>query len=504
MREFLQRHADQIRGVISCYDRIIIMGTLPDICYAGAMTTFLFRKNIRIFDYPRWAAPLKEEIRRNAEQLARDNGLEIEFIRQRNFRKEDRIREILNRRGEHPGLVHIFSAMESCASFQPWHDKSSGKTYLKPKESKCLHYYFYFIDAQLGLCYLRVPTWAPFRLQFYFNGHNALASQLKRQGITYTLLDNAFVEIGDFAQAQRWADAFSVKELHTRLDRYARLYCPVLRHFPSGCHWSVMQAEYATDIVFKRQTDLQPLYEELARVAVLVVKADNIASFLGRKVDKRYQGEMGNDFQTRIEGTRIRHHMGRASIKMYDKHGLVLRIETTVNDVSFFKHYRKVEHRKGPSEMKYAPVKKTIYSLPVLSDLLQAANRRYLEFVSTLDDPQVDTKKLDKISRPHRENNRSYRGFNLFHGDDLELFEIISRGEFNISGMTNKRLRRFLKGKSGSQISRMLKRLRNHGIIKKIGRTYKYYLTKLGRMVVMTALKLRRIVVIPSLSESKC
>jgi hypothetical protein len=468
------------------------------------MTTFLFRKNIRIFDYPRWAAPLKEEIRRNAEQLARDNGLEIEFIRQRNFRKEDRIREILNRRGEHPGLVHIFSAMESCASFQPWHDKSSGKTYLKPKESKCLHYYFYFIDAQLGLCYLRVPTWAPFRLQFYFNGHNALASQLKRQGITYTLLDNAFVEIGDFAQAQRWADAFSVKELHTRLDRYARLYCPVLRHFPSGCHWSVMQAEYATDIVFKRQTDLQPLYEELARVAVLVVKADNIASFLGRKVDKRYQGEMGNDFQTRIEGTRIRHHMGRASIKMYDKHGLVLRIETTVNDVSFFKHYRKVEHRKGPSEMKYAPVKKTIYSLPVLSDLLQAANRRYLEFVSTLDDPQVDTKKLDKISRPHRENNRSYRGFNLFHGDDLELFEIISRGEFNISGMTNKRLRRFLKGKSGSQISRMLKRLRNHGIIKKIGRTYKYYLTKLGRMVVMTALKLRRIVVIPSLSESKC
>lgn len=129
MRDFQQRHADQIQGVISCFDRIIIMGTLPNICYTGAMTTLLFRKNIRIFDYPRWAAPLKEENLQDAERLARENGLEIEFIHQKNLRKEDRIREILNRQGEQPGLAHIFSAMESCASFKPWHDKSSGKTH---------------------------------------------------------------------------------------------------------------------------------------------------------------------------------------------------------------------------------------------------------------------------------------------------------------------------------------------------------------------------------------
>jgi hypothetical protein len=356
----------------------------------------------------------------------------------------------------------------------------------------------------LGLCYLRVPTWAPFRLQFYFNGHYALASKLDRHKIPYALLDNAFVEIENFEIAQRLADSLRIDVLHKRLNQYAQLYCPVIRHFLSGYHWSLMQVEFATDIVFKRQEDLQPLYEELARVAVLVVKADNIATFLGRKLDSRYQDEMGNDFQTRIEGTRIRHHMGRVSIKMYDKHGLVLRIETTVNDVSFFKHYRKVEHRDGTSEMKYAPVKKTIYSLPALRELLQAANHRYLAFVSTLDDPRVNTKNLDKISRPSRENYRSYRGFNLFYGDDLSLFEAITQGEFNISGFTNKMVRSLLKNKNGSQISRMLKRLRTHGIIKKVGRTYKYYLTKLGRKVVMTALKLRRIVIIPSLAESTC
>jgi len=265
-----------------------------------------------------------------------------------------------------------------------------------------------------------------------------------------------------------------------------------------------MQVEYATDIVFRKQTDLQPLYEELARIAVLVVKADDIATFLGRKLDGRYQDEMGNNFQTRIEGTRIRHQMGRAAIKMYDKHGLVLRIETTVNNVSFFKHYRKVEHRDGTSEMKYAPVKKTIYSLPVLVELLGAANRRYLEFIGALENPRADTRNLDKMSRPIRKGERSYRGFNLFYGEDRSLLEAIARGEFNLNGFTNKILCQFLYWKTGAQVSRMLKRLRLHGIIKKIGKTYKYYLTKFGKTVVMTALKLRRIVIIPSLATSVC
>jgi len=501
---FIQRHADKIAGVLSCWDRVVITGTIPGICFAEGMTAFLNANHIRIFDYPRWAEPYREELRQNAERLANENGLEIEFVRKNNFRKEDRIQAILQRRGNQAGLVHIFSAMEPCASYRPWHEKSSGKTFLKATDSKCLHYYFYFIDSQLGLCYLRVPTWAPFRLQFYFNGHNALASKLERGGMDFALLDNAFVQIEDYERAQRLADSLRIEALHHRLDRYSRLYCPVARHFPSGYHWSLMQVEYATDVVFRQQADLQAIYEELARIAVLVVKADDIATFLGRKLDGRYQGEMGNNFQTRIEGTRIRHQMGRASIKMYDKHGLVLRIETTVNDVSFFKHYRKVEHRKGPAEMKYAPVKKTIYSLPVLRDLLEAANRRYLEFLAALENPRADTKNLDKISRPTREGDRSYRGFNLFHGEDRNLFVAIARGEFNLNGFTNKMLCQFLNGKSGAQVSRMLKRLRTHGIIKKIGKTYKYYLTKLGKTVVMTALKLRRIVIIPSLATNEC
>ncbi|HWT80206.1 MAG TPA: MarR family transcriptional regulator, partial [Candidatus Methylomirabilis sp.] len=328
MATFIERHVDKIRGVLSCFDRVVITGTLPDLCHAGALATYLSARGTRLFDYPRWAEPFRDEIRGQAERLAQEAGLTIEYIRRlKDFRKEERIKAVVAQRGDHPGLVHIFSAMEACPSYKPWHDKRSGKTFLKPTEAKCLHYYFYFIDPVLGLCYLRVPTWAPFRLQFYCNGHHVLARQLARKGIAFSLLDNAFVELADWPRAQALANAWEPQRLHRQLDRLAATYCPVLRHFPAGVHWSLMQVEYATDVVFQRQADFQPLYEALTHTAIHAVKPAHVATFLGRKLTGAYQDEVGNDFSTRIEGTRIKHHMGWAALKLYDKFGLIARVE---------------------------------------------------------------------------------------------------------------------------------------------------------------------------------
>jgi hypothetical protein len=169
-------------------------------------------------------------------------------------------------------------------------------------------------------------------------------------------------------------------------------------------------------------------------------------------------------------------------------------------NVSFFKHYREVEHKDGTRSMAWAEMKKSIYSLAPLRELLTAANRRYLEFISTLEDDKAGTGKLNKISRPVEENDRSYRGFNFFDPEDEEIFESLASGEFNISGFQNRDLRRRVKGKNTGQVSRLMKRLRTHGLIKKIGRTYKYYLTGLGRQVIALGLKLKNFCVIPELS----
>jgi hypothetical protein len=346
------RHKDQIVGVLSCYDRILIQGTVPGWCYARGMTDYLYKHQLRIFDYPKWAEPLREELRQNMEQIAADNAVAIEFVRSRkSFRKEDRVKQILEKRGEHPGVVCILSALEPCGSYKPWHDKTSHQTYLKPDDGKCLHYYVYFLDDDLGLCSLRVPTWCPFRLQFYCNGHSYLARQMSQRHLDYRALDNAFGWTADFQQAQKLADEFGVERLHRKLDGFADRYCPVVKQCGLAYHWSLDQVEFATDIVFRKQSDLQAIYERLTRTAIHTVKPDNIATFLGRKLNGNYQDEMGNRFNTRIEGTRIKHTMGPVSIKMYDKFHLILRIETTVVNVSFFKHYREVEHQDGTSSM---------------------------------------------------------------------------------------------------------------------------------------------------------
>ena len=495
-----ERHAKEIAGVVSCYDRLIVQGTLPVFCYAEGMTGYLSKRGIRIFDFAQFAKPLTEAIKANAEEVAAANGLKIDYVRKKNFRKEDRVKAAIRERGSHPGLVWIFSALEPCTTYQPWHDKTSGRTYLRYDDGKCLHYYFYFIDEELGLCYVRVPTWCPFRLQFYCNGHNWLARQLEANHISYTVLDNAFTQIGDFTAAQKLADSWDASRLHRKLDEFSRRFCPILKQIEETYHWSLDEVEYSTDIVFRRQADLQAIYGNLIRTAIHTVKPDDIATFLGKKLNGNYQDEMGNRYNIRIEGTRVRHSMGMVSIKMYDKFGHILRIETTVKDVTFFKHYREVEQRNGESVMKFAPVKKTIYSLGPLRELLLAANRRYLEFLSAIDDSSSGIDKLNKITRTVHEEARSYRGFNFFNQEDEALFLTLARGEFTISGMQNKALRaRFPQFNSG-QISRILRRLRVHGLIKKASHCYKYYLTALGKQAVTLGLKLKQLVIIPQLA----
>ena len=314
MQLLTERYRERLVGVLSCYDRVIITGTLPGACYAAGMTSFLHSRGIRIFDYARFAEPLRERIRAAAEAAATTAGAAMQHLNKAHIRKEDVVAAVLKDRGDQPGLVHIISAMEACESYRPWHDKQTGKTFLKPDAGKCLHYYFYFIDEQLGLCYLRVPTWCPFRLQFYCNGHSWLARKLTAAGIDFSMADNAFVRVADLERAQALSDALKPAELHFRLDRYAKRFCPVPEVFGQDYHWSLMQVEYSTDSIFRSEAALKPLYQQLAREAVLAVKAEQVANFLGKKLTPQLAQEIGSRFATRIEGTCLKHRFGKTGV----------------------------------------------------------------------------------------------------------------------------------------------------------------------------------------------
>ena len=110
------RYAANLHGELSCYDRIIVTGTLPGACYAGGMTSFLYSRGIRIFDYPRFAEPLRDRVRERAQQVCEAAGVQIAHVSNSHVRKEELVAGVLAVRGDAPGLVHVISAMEACPS----------------------------------------------------------------------------------------------------------------------------------------------------------------------------------------------------------------------------------------------------------------------------------------------------------------------------------------------------------------------------------------------------
>ena len=229
-----------------------------------------------------------------------------------------------------------------------------------------------------------------------------------------------------------------------------------------------MRVEYATDLVFRSAATLGPLYQRLTRESVLSVKAEQIATFLGRQITPQLAQEVGSQFSTRIEGTCIKHHFGKASIKMYDKFGCVLRIETTANDVSFFKHHRKVEHRDGPPTRDLAPVKKTIYSLIDLREILLDCNRRYLAHVSALDDFSAGVRALERVTNPHRVGDKTVKGINFFEAGDSALLHALQNPRINIAGIRRRDLLPDLGMFSPNRLSRQLRRLLDLRVIKRV------------------------------------
>jgi hypothetical protein len=313
------------------------------------------------------------------------------------------------------------------------------------------------------------------------------------------MADNAFVRIDNWQRAQELADALSPDLLHRTLDGYAAQCCPVSDVFGQSYHWSLMQVEYATDLAFRSAATLGPLYEQLVRQSVLGVKAEQVASFLGRKITPQLAQEIGSQFSTRIEGTCIKHRFGKSSIKMYDKCGIVLRIETTTNDVSFFKHHRKVEHREGPPTRELAPVKKSIYSLIDLREILHGCNRRYLAHLSALDDFSAGVRALDRLTKPRKVEQKTVKGINFFEPGDSALLHAMQSPRVNIAGIRRADLLGQLEMFSPNRLSRQLRRLLDLGVIKRITGTYRYYLTKAGRAATAAAERLTAATIIPAL-----
>ena len=504
MERFLKRHEGRIKGIISGFDRLLFRGTLRSINYSKGMEIWLSSRGILMKNFAPYAQQLSQRLKEHARRLAERYERPFIYLESSSQSKEDVARSIMKKQGIEKGLICVLSCVESCRSYTVRKDADAKWIGLLLRERKCLHLYFYYLDPEFGLMHVRLQTWMPFNLQICINGWEYLERRLLRAGIGYEKRDNCFAHIDDLTKAQKIMDRLVERKWAGWLQSWARQVNPLINPKTGlslrGYYWTVMEGEYATDVLFKDAASLKEIYPALIRHAISNFGCEDILRFLGRRTSTRFNGEVKTEVKRREDGVRIKHWLEENWIKMYDKQRSVLRIETTINNARRFKVYRKAV-RNGQRVMAWLPMRKGVVDMRRRVEVSRAANERYLEALSVVGETQPSYKVLDPVGKRIVRDGQPYRPIHPIGPEDSRLLAHIMHGEFLIQGFRNAHLRARLEPstdkdpviqrKAAARITRKLRLLRAHGLIKKVPRTQYYRLTARGQLVASTSLTFR-------------
>jgi hypothetical protein len=506
LERFIARYRPLITAVLSGFDRLVFRGSLLPLIREGGMFFFLQRAGVRLVDYRDFVMRTSESIKTAAYTEAARLGRPVRFLEWSRTDKEGLAQQILSEVGVERGLICTFTAIESCMSFEYHRSAKREKRGLKLRPRKCLHLYKYFVHPQFGFMSARLQTWFPFSVQVCLNGREWLVQQLRRRRSAFERADNCFTRLGNPELAQRLMDEQLKTDWPGVLNDIVRslnpLHSTIFKAQPMEYYWSGYQTEWASDVLFRNAHALAEIYPTLVRHAIEHFKSPDVMRFLGRKVHGNFTGEIIGSFKRRPEGVRVKHWLRGNSVKMYDKAGTILRVETTIARTQDFKVLRP-PHDNPQGKLEWRPLRKGIADLHRRAELSQRSNDAYLDALSAVQDPTPCAKLFDAVSRPTDQNGRRVRALRLADATDLALLDAVSRGEFATAGFRNRDIRLLLHGPAANSVphesrrlsartSRQLRLLRAHGVIKKIPKTNRYRLTASGQLLTAALQATRR------------
>jgi hypothetical protein len=498
MERFVTRHQARIVGILTGFDRMRFRGTLRSISYPHGFQQWLNAQGVLLKDFGPFAERLSTDLVAHAKALAQEAGRPFEYLASWRVSKEDRARAIAARDGIADGLIAIFSCVEGCQSLTVRGDRTTKRLRVVATERRCAHLYFYYWDHDFGLMHIRVQTWLPFTIQICLNGREWLAQQLHRAGSGFQQVDNCVFDLADPALAQRLLTQLETRRWARVLRVLATRVNPLLRR--QGLrpyYWSLEESEYATDVLFPDPASLQRVYPALVDHAVRHFRTPDVLRFLGRPRHP-HVSEVTTRVQRRIEGVRVKHWVAENSLKMYDKRGQVLRVETTLNQPRRFKVYRATA---PGSPRHWVPLRKGIADIPRRVTLSRATNARYLDALSVVELPTPVAHLFDPLSHPRVVHGRPYRALHPIAPDESLCFAHIADGRTLIDDIRAVDLRRALSPHEPTnldatrrltgRVSRRLRLYRAHGLIAKVSGTRRYRLTPQGHAIMTAALRCR-------------
>ena len=502
MDTFLSIHQESLLGTLTTFDRMIFKGHLTMLYPNGAFARLLSRQGVLLKEFKPYVEGVSQKMKQHAEQVAANAGrpfryLEAPMTAKNGQRKEDLARCIMQEDKVQEGLICVFSTLEVCSTFTMRGNRQTKRLEVARRKTKCLHFYFYYLDAELGFIHIRLQSWFPFQIQIYVNGRECLAQYLDQQGIAYERYDNTFTQIADLPVAQDFCEKFAHFEWPPVLNALAERVNPMLQTIQkagSGSYyWVADQCEIATDLMYKDRAGLENILPDLFEHAILRCACQDTFRFLGRKLHGNFKGNASIDIKKRPEGWRVKYSLKHNSIKMYDKYS-VLRVETTINNPSEFKICQPAEDGK----LRWKPMGKGVSNLYRYAQVGLQANQRLLEHLAQAKLKSKAIPHLDSLCRSHIQNGKRFARFNPLSHADRDLFVAVMAGENALNGFRNRDLcaRLYPHLASSDQevkrrcarISRLIAKLRGHGLIAKVKDSHLYRLTQVGSQVLFAIL----------------
>ena len=510
MNTFLHKHGSKVIGVLNGFDRLVFRGGLRRLVFLEGMKSYLSVSHILLKDFGQHVSFVTSLVKQSMKELSQKTSRPIVYVPSSHTDKEKTARRIADQDGIKEGLICVLTCVEPCVSFDVFRNREKKRLELVVRHRKCLHVYHYSIHPLFGFMNARLQTWFPFNIQICLNGREWLARQMDNAGISYQKRANCFTWTEDPKKAQALMDHQLRTHWPALLNEIARLLNPaheeIFRDFPTDYYWSAYQTEWASDILFRSTEDLARLYPSLVYHAVATFSSPDVLRFLGRKIPPEgtippaFAGEVVTDFKHRPEGIRVKHRVKANSIKMYDKQGSTLRIETTIHDPYDFKVYRRKESDPdGP--LSWLRLRKGIADLKRRADVSQSSNNHYVRALASAQNTIALKDLANDLCRPVIWKGKRVRALNPYAPEDASLLEAVSRGEFTINGLRNRDLRSLLfaqnevsdqqKRRQSAAITRKIRLLRAHGVLTKIPKTHRYVLTEKGRLALTALLTAR-------------
>lgn len=493
----IEKFSDKINGVLQTFDRVLINGYLSHLFNYNKFLYYLIENGVKLKDFKDFAREQTELLSAHIEDYIKGNDVDLQYLASGKINKDEVARQAFARNISKTGLIAAFSAVELCNTMTVVPNRETKRLEVASRPTKCKHYYLYYNDEEFGWMFFKIQTWFPYNAQIYINGTEYLSKLLDKDGIGYKMYSNSFAQIEDFSRSQELADSILNKKLSSSFDGIAKkinnLLPNVVRVFGSGYYWCIDQCEFATDINFKNREDLSIIFKTLVETTYFTFSSQDVYSFFGRKIEYIHtftKGEIVSDLRRRYQGYRVKFKINNNQVKMYDK-GNNLRIEVTINNPKEFKVLKtELDEATGEViEKKWVPMGKSVANIYRYAEICKSIIGRFMNALPDIDADKLPAKALAAISSRKEVDGRPYSAFNILNADTLNLFIALSNGAYLINGFNNKLLRQKIFDDADSKQSinkttRLIGKLRAHGLIKKVPKKNRYYLTANGRKVI--------------------